>query len=49
DGGKSVIETLFLQGPGHGWYGGNPGDFSFPEAPDIKRYIWKFFVSHPLR
>jgi poly(hydroxyalkanoate) depolymerase family esterase len=32
DGGKSVIETLFLQGPGHGWYGGNPGDFSFPEG-----------------
>ena len=49
DGAKSVIETLFLQGPGHGWYGGNPGDFSFPDAPDIKRYIWKFFVSHPLK
>ncbi|MGD8839834.1 MAG: PHB depolymerase family esterase [Gammaproteobacteria bacterium] len=49
DGGrKSVIETLFLEGPGHGWYGGNPGNFSFPEAPDIKRDIWRFFVSHPL-
>jgi poly(hydroxyalkanoate) depolymerase family esterase len=47
-GGKSVIETLFLEGPGHGWYGGNPGDHSYPEAPDIKRNIWKFFVSHPL-
>lgn len=45
---KSVIETLFLEGPGHGWYGGNPGDHSFPDAPDIKRSIWKFFVSHPL-
>ena len=48
DGRKSVIETLFLEGPGHGWYGGNPGEFSFPEAPDIKRSIWRFFVSHPL-
>lgn len=45
---KSVMETLFLKGPGHGWYGGNPGDYSYPDAPDIKRYIWKFFVSHPL-
>ena len=46
--GKSVIETLFLEGPGHGWYGGNPGNFSYPDAPDIKRYMWKFFASHPL-
>jgi poly(hydroxyalkanoate) depolymerase family esterase len=45
---KSVIETLFLSGPGHGWYGGNPGEFSFTEAPDTKRFIWRFFVSHPL-
>ncbi len=45
---KSVIETLFLTGPGHGWYGGNPGDYSYPDSPDIKRYIWKFFGSHPL-
>jgi len=45
---KSVIETLFLEGPGHGWYGGNPGNFSFTDAPDIKRDIWRFFVSHPL-
>ena len=48
-GGKSVIETIFLEGPGHGWYGGNPGEFSFPDAPDIKREMWKFFVSHPRR
>ena len=46
---KSSIETLFLEGPGHGWYGGNPGQFSFPDAPDIKRTMWKFFVTHPLR
>lgn len=45
---KSVIETLFLDGPGHGWYGGNPGKYSFPEAPDIKQFMWKFFASHAL-
>jgi poly(hydroxyalkanoate) depolymerase family esterase len=45
---KSVIETLFLTGPGHGWYGGNPGDYSYPEAPDISKLIWKFFEKHPL-
>jgi poly(hydroxyalkanoate) depolymerase family esterase len=47
--GKSVIETMFLEGPGHGWYGGNPGNHSFPDAPDIKRSIWKFFVTHRLQ
>jgi poly(3-hydroxybutyrate) depolymerase len=46
--GKSVIETVFLEGPGHGWYGGNPGNHSFPDAPDIKRSMWKFFGAHPL-
>ena len=45
---KSVIETLFLTGPGHGWYGGNPGNFSYTEAPDISTSIWKFFEKHPL-
>ncbi len=44
----SFIETLFLSGPDHGWYGGNPGDFSFTDAPDISRLIWKFFDTHPL-
>ncbi len=48
DAGKSIIETLFLEGPGHGWYGGNPGKFSFPEAPDIKQALWKFFAAHRL-
>ena len=49
DGGRSAIETLFLEGPGHGWYGGKPGRFSFPDAPDISREIWQFFKDHPLR
>ena len=45
---KSVIETLFLKGPGHGWYGGEPGDYSFPDAPDTAALIWDFFASHQL-
>ncbi len=44
----SAIETLFLEGPGHGWYGGNPGRFSYPDAPDVSAAIWKFFDAHPL-
>lgn len=46
--GNAVVETLFLVGPGHGWYGGNPGAFSFPDAPDIKKEMWQFFKSQPL-
>lgn len=48
DDGRSVIETLFLDGPGHGWYGGNPGRYSFPDAPDIKLDMWRFFEANPL-
>ena len=46
--GKTDIETLLLSGPGHGWYGGNAGKFSFTEAPDTSEIIWKFFESHQL-
>ncbi len=42
----SIIETLFINGPGHGWYGGRAGEFSFPDAPDISRSIWNFFDTH---
>lgn len=45
---KPVLETIFLEGPGHGWYGGQPGDFSYPEAPNVSEMIWGFFKSHPL-
>jgi len=45
---RSTIETFFMKGPGHGWYGGNPGDYSFPHAPDVSQVIWEFFESHPL-
>lgn len=46
--GKSLVETLFLEGPGHGWYGGEQGEYSFPYAPDISAEIWDFFHKHPL-
>ena len=45
---RSVIETFFIDGPGHGWYGGNPGKFSFPDAPDTSELMWRFFKRHPL-
>ena len=46
--GRTAIETLFLEGMGHGWYGGRPGEFSYPDAPDLSRCVWQFFRSHPL-
>jgi len=46
--GESVIETIFLKGPGHGWYGGNPGDYSFTDAPDAAALNWAFFDTHRL-
>ena len=45
--GSSAVETLFLHGPGHGWYGGNEGEFSFPDGPNISEKIWAFFAAHP--
>ena len=48
DAGKDMIETLFLEGPGHGWYGGEAGEFSFPDGPDVSHKIWEFFAAHPL-
>jgi poly(hydroxyalkanoate) depolymerase family esterase len=45
---RSAVETLFIEGREHGWYGGNPGNFSFPEAPDISDSMWRFFKRHPL-
>ena len=46
--GGSVVETIFLSGPGHGWYGGAPGQFSYPSAPRISDLIWTFFAGHRL-
>jgi len=40
------VETLFLQGLGHGWYGGAPGAHSYTDAPPIADMIWNFFRRH---
>jgi poly(hydroxyalkanoate) depolymerase family esterase len=45
---RSAIETLFIQDRGHGWYGGKPGKFSYPAAPDTSELIWRFLKRHPL-
>jgi poly(hydroxyalkanoate) depolymerase family esterase len=45
---RTIIETLFLAGKPHGWYGGNPGELSYPDAPDVSNRIWRFFRAHPL-
>ena len=45
---EPALETLFLNGPGHGWYGGVPGEYSYPDGPDISSEIWAFFKTHPL-
>lgn len=46
---RSAIETLFIEGRGHGWYGGRPGKFSYPAAPNISELMWRFFKRHPLQ
>ncbi len=43
---RTLIETLYLWGVGHGWYGGKPGHYSYTEAPDISSRIWAFFRDH---
>lgn len=45
---RSVIETLFLEGVGHGWYGGRPGRYSYPQAPPVSDWLWRFFQTHPM-
>jgi len=45
---RSVIETLFIDGLGHGWSGGSPGRYSYPDGPDISQKMWRFFRRHPL-
>ena len=47
--GVSTLDYLVLQGYEHGWYGGSPGPFSIPDAPDVSNMIWSFFARHPRR
>jgi poly(hydroxyalkanoate) depolymerase family esterase len=45
---RPTIETLFVAGGGHGWFGGERGEFSYPDGPDVSRLLWAFFRRHPL-
>jgi len=46
--GNTVVETLFLTGLKHGWYGGGDGQSAFPNAPNTAQLAWEFFKAHPL-
>jgi poly(hydroxyalkanoate) depolymerase family esterase len=48
-GGRTVVETLFVEGLPHGWYGGRDGKYAFSRAPDTAQLAWEFFKSHPRR
>ncbi len=45
--GAGVLDYLVLRGYEHGWFGGAPGPFSVPDAPDVSGMIWSFFARHP--
>jgi len=46
--GNTAVETLFLKGLKHGWYGDGEGQFAFSNAPDTAQLAWDFFKAHPL-
>lgn len=46
--GNTVVETLFVDGLKHGWYGGRDGQFAFSNAPNTAQLAWEFFKAHPL-
>ncbi|BFM05496.1 extracellular catalytic domain type 1 short-chain-length polyhydroxyalkanoate depolymerase [Halioxenophilus aromaticivorans] len=43
---RQHIETWWLDGPGHGWYGGKTGKFSYPNALNVSQRMWHFFKHH---
>jgi poly(hydroxyalkanoate) depolymerase family esterase len=45
--GAGALDYLVLEGYEHGWYGGEEGPFSVPDAPDVSKMIWSFFARHP--
>ncbi|MFL0810406.1 MAG: PHB depolymerase family esterase [Agarilytica sp.] len=42
----SVVETVFVNGLGHGWFGGQPGRYSYPGGPHTSMLMWDFFKLH---
>jgi poly(3-hydroxybutyrate) depolymerase len=47
--GGTVVETLFVEGLPHGWYGDRDGKYAFSNAPDSAQLAWEFFKSHLMR
>ena len=47
--GESALDYLVIKDYEHGWFGGAPGPFSVPDAPDVSKMIWSFFARHPRR
>ena len=41
--GALQVGHILLEGLEHGWPGGLPGKFCFPDAPNISELIWTFF------
>lgn len=41
-GSQAGVAHLSLENLDHGWAGGLPGDYSFPDAPNISELIWAF-------
>ena len=46
--GRTLVQTLWVEGLAHGWYGGANGQYAFADAPDTAELMWEFFASHPL-
>lgn len=42
----SIVETIFVDGLGHGWFGGQSGRYSYPGGPPIANLMWQFFKNH---
>lgn len=43
---KPSVETVFIEGPEHGWCGGPQGRFSDPRGPHVSSLIWRFLRRH---
>lgn len=46
--GHSIVETLFISGKNHGWYGGRDGQYAFKNGPNTAQLMWDFFKAHPM-
>jgi poly(hydroxyalkanoate) depolymerase family esterase len=51
DAGRSVVETVFYDGPpfvkSHAWIGDNDGRFADPTGPSATDLLWAFFEANP--